>query len=772
MPEVLNNRVLNTSAWILGFTALTIATSKVFSGSIAANVFNVCAGFLLIGSWLFVQMRNRTSGLPRTGLEIPVLFFLVALSLSLGLSPLPRAGIEPLAWLFFGSVLFWMMTDCFLHPSMRSGFVTGLLIVTGFLLFSALLETYAWYLNWWAQAGSRQVLPPVPYRFMSLINSPNLLMMFANLAAPLAVVQFLKKDSRTWRIAGSLWLVMYLFVLPFSSSRGGWLGAAAWICTLMLFWLSGKQRRLAINNLIRRQRVKVMGGGLVFALAGGIGAFYFYKIFAAANPTHGNPFSLNREHIWAGAITYFKSSPWFGVGPGQVGLAYLLNNQTYPTQFWPWNAHSTLHQVLAESGLIGFLALVVLIGVTIFQLVRAYRATSVEERPYVWAVWAGLASMSMHGLFEDYTFWPILVTVPILLTAYNLAAAKQIKRFHRIPIASLTIPTVLLGGLALFQLWSSIPAKQGATLASQGNWSAAARKAEVSIQRDPWLPLYYSQAGLSWARAWQQTGDPADLEQATQRLSEHVSLEPDNSILFADLAVLEWQSGFQEQALLDIQKAIVLSPGEFTFPLNYGWFLEMSGYSTKAVEQYRLALSMAPGTATHPFWSATPLRKSLVKNIQSPSSMPVWRQAQAEVARDNLDEARKLLALSAANGENNTAIQVSWAQYYAASEDAVANTKAIEDLPVRADEFYWNFYNILNQYYFYFGRGGIPTAVVPGYLKLNENVGQYPLFEQLYQAQVKAGQCSAAKQTWQVLQRELTGGELPKHGYPPAPDCP
>jgi hypothetical protein len=84
---------------------------------------------------------------------------------------------------------------------------------------------------------------------------------------------------------------------------------------------------------------------------------------------------------------------------------------------------------------------------------------------------------------------------------------------------------------------------------------------------------------------------------------------------------------------------------------------------------------------------------------------------------------------------------------------------------------YWDFAGALTPYYSYFGRKGPSTAVSPGFLKLGRDAGQFALLDHLYQRQVAAGDCQSASETWEILQRELRGGEWYQGLYPQMPAC-
>jgi hypothetical protein len=65
-------------------------------------------------------------------------------------------------------------------------------------------------------------------------------------------------------------------------------------------------------------------------------------------------------------------------------------------------------------------------------------------------------------------------------------------------------------------------------------------------------------------------------------------------------------------------------------------------------------------------------------------------------------------------------------------------------------------------------RAGFDLQIVPGYLVLSPDVGQFDALESYYHLRVKEEGCAAAAETWEILQRAIRGGAL---GPLPAPDC-
>jgi hypothetical protein len=232
--------------WGFGLAAV-LSVNFLFYGDLVVSAVCLGVGLLIIGGWLAMRGVRQGASLPRTGMEIPLLAMLVGALLSQALSPNPRSGLERMAWFVVLSVVFYFLIDIAATPAFRELQRGALLVVTWPVALSSLLSLYVQYNGWWSQVGSTQVMPPFPFRFVTFVGHPNVYMGLANLVAPVALVMFLSTRSRVNRVIAGLWLVTYAVSVPFSSSRGGWLGMAAWVVVLGGLWLvdSGRWARIA-----------------------------------------------------------------------------------------------------------------------------------------------------------------------------------------------------------------------------------------------------------------------------------------------------------------------------------------------------------------------------------------------------------------------------------------------------------------------------------------------------------------------------------------------
>lgn len=730
---------------------------------------SLISGGVFVGGifvWLLIKKRLSFS---ISGLEIPILVFLASVLTSLVFSPAPLNGIERIAWFIAYIVWFYIILELYRAQGVAAVVRNGLLLISGILLLQVILETYVWYMGWWAAVGSRTEMPPFAYRFKGFFGSNNF-MGFVNLCAPVALISFFKAKKLVSRTFFALWLVLYAVTVPFSSSRGGWLGTAAWIGSMTILWLAEGTRLNSMMGNVRRYWPRFVFFSLfAIALLSTLG-LWFYNTFAASHPTHGSGIAINREHIWGGALALWKTSPLVGIGPGLVSPAFLNVTSSFPAGWWPKNAHSIPLQMLAEFGLFGFIAFSTLMISTLIALKRAYQASPAQDRDWKKASLAALASVFVHGLFDDFSWLPVIVGLFLLHAAAVLSNPLNNVNDRSIPIWALAVPALASAALGIYSLWAYTPLIEAISL-SNSDWHKAALKTEEAVYRNPSLPFYKFQTGVAWSMNWQQNGDRSSLIRAVDRFKEVVRMEPSNSVAWANLAVLNWHSGNRPEALDAIHKAIRLSPKESSFYLNYGWFLEQSGQDQLAIIEYQKAMDLAPWTTDHPYWQGTAVRKAAISTFpEKEQPIPYWKQAAADLQNGDTAAYKKNIMFSEIYREPAAARLAS----LTASTTLQGTNKdehILETLLWSVQSRYGYFYGDGYLYNSAYNRSGLSRMIVPGYIMVSENNLQFSGLEKLYEIQVSEENCSEALFTWEVLQRELHAGELNKAKIPSSSLC-
>lgn len=209
-----------------------------------------------------------------------------------------------------------------------------------------------------------------------------------------------------------------LLGLYLSFSRGAWLGAAAAGLALALAY--PKRGWLGVGLV-------VLGllGGFFLAQAGLLPASLTSRL-AALNDfttfTDARGFNLTPENFalverlahWQAALEMARAHPWLGVGLGNYSAAY----PTYHLLNWPnalGHAHMIFLNVLAETGLLGLGAYLLLWGGVIAFTMHACRRTHGLPRGLALGLLGAWAHLTAHQLVDNLYVNNLHFTIAVLL---------------------------------------------------------------------------------------------------------------------------------------------------------------------------------------------------------------------------------------------------------------------------------------------------------------------------------------------------------------------
>jgi len=119
--------------------------------------------------------------------------------------------------------------------------------------------------------------------------------------------------------------------------------------------------------------------------------------------------NLERINRWSCAYRMWKDKPVFGFGPGTYQFEYGRYQRSYEktrisTDFGTrGNAHSEYLGPLSESGALGLLSILLVIGTTFYTGIRVYFSSKKRSiRIFSLAVLTGLSSYYLHGLLNNF----------------------------------------------------------------------------------------------------------------------------------------------------------------------------------------------------------------------------------------------------------------------------------------------------------------------------------------------------------------------------------
>jgi O-antigen ligase len=259
----------------------------------------------------------------------------------------------------------------------------------------------------WVQVTGTHTASADSLRVFGTFGQPNPYSGYLNFSLPLALVLiFLSKDVRErWLAAASAILIAGAEVL--ADSRGGDLGLAAAAIVLIVVGL-------------RRERL--VGLALLILIPLGAIAWFAHLIPAhirnsliaqvSIGPVTNANFSVQeRLAHWVAGLRMFRAHPLLGVGAGNYGAAY----PQYQLPDWMealGQAHNYYINAAAETGILGLLAILALVGIALFV---GWRATRMQANQWKagaqygarlgWALALGLLAVlvaqSVHNLTDD-----------------------------------------------------------------------------------------------------------------------------------------------------------------------------------------------------------------------------------------------------------------------------------------------------------------------------------------------------------------------------------
>ncbi|HXF49203.1 MAG TPA: O-antigen ligase family protein [Verrucomicrobiae bacterium] len=360
IPYLIGGIAIQPVDWIAIFLVFAVALKRILSGS----------GFFI-----------------RTGLEKPIGIFLVAIALGLFGAPDLEAGI--INWghtaLYF-LAFYAMAADWKDVPPER--------IWRGYF-FWALLAALSASWQFFTSGGGRSLgLAGIPLNHLII---PVLCFELARLSLGL-------KTGRWWVV------VLFALAALATQTRGVWLGVGV----LLAVWpITGYLLRRFKWLPVRRLVIRVSGAVLLFvvlllALAPLLGQV---ERRAAQLAEQGGTVYL-RLFLWGVAWKLFLSHPVAGIGMGQFAgeMAQFpeMKNIAVFESVHGLSTHNLLLAFLAETGLVGTLAFLLLLASTVrFAWKRVQGARTLEELGWRWGFLMVFTVFSLSYLFAgtwDYTF--------------------------------------------------------------------------------------------------------------------------------------------------------------------------------------------------------------------------------------------------------------------------------------------------------------------------------------------------------------------------------
>ncbi len=275
-------------------------------------------------------------------------------------------------------------------------------------------------------------IPNSVYQWFPLLLSdavhPNVMATLMLVVWPLPFAFFLTIQHSKWlpyrliRMSGAVVAVYMGGILLLTRSRGGYIAAAVAVVTVL--WLS-RQRFLALLITVTS------------AAAGFWFASDLSQVSSAAVSAVADTDTLSfRLMVWQTAVSMIRDFPFTGVGMGTFNDVAV---RLYPFPIVSTlGTHNLYLQVAVDLGLIGLIAFLAIVCVTIAQARMAYKAVRQSDDKLLQAavigLFAGFISFLVHGLVDitvwgtRMAFWP-WVLIALLTAVYHITVQEQTADF-------------------------------------------------------------------------------------------------------------------------------------------------------------------------------------------------------------------------------------------------------------------------------------------------------------------------------------------------------
>jgi len=319
---------------------------------------------------------------------------------------------------FYYAILDWVRTEDDLKAILRALLISTIMVAL-FGFYQFIIGDYSSLYNALYPIQEEALKnPPWAGRITSFLSHYNGAAAYLNMVVPFCIALAVRARERMSRLLAGVCLVLSSIAVLLTQSRGGLL---AYVAVLLISVCLLAQTRAA--------RFRWLAVVVVFSLAS---AFFAGQIFERLSGIDSNT-EVTRLGIWAGAGLLFLGNPIVGVGYGNFKLA-LTSAIAVPDGFM-LDAHNLYLELLAETGVVGFLAFAILIVTCLRCASRMQRESlSVTEAVIGIATIAAIGSVLVHGTVE-YVFHNAPQCAALFFMLLALLGSYEFRRSHAGAIA-------------------------------------------------------------------------------------------------------------------------------------------------------------------------------------------------------------------------------------------------------------------------------------------------------------------------------------------------
>jgi O-antigen ligase/Tfp pilus assembly protein PilF len=592
-------------------------TSEVFEFNKMVLVYILTT--LITCTWIVRMVSEKKFIFRRTILDIPLLVFIGSQVISTIISIDPLTSLLGYYSRFNGglvsvicyAVLYWAFVSN-IDPKRSLKLIYITLISAALVSIYAVLEHFGIDKNVWQQ--------DVQSRVFSTLGQPNWLAAWVIALTPITWVFILKSKIKSL----SFWLyyglsILFFWTLIFTKSRSGYLGFAG---ASVIFWaLTAWQKKSEIKKLIIPF---ILVGISIFAVCLISGTEWTPSLHDLVNKsantqtqaidtgetaleTGGTESGTIREIVWKGAIQIWEHYPVFGTGVETFAYSYYLyrpveHNLTSEWDFIYNKAHNEYLNFAANSGTVGILSYLVLIGFAVFSFFK-YK----EDNPdFSFALLAGFASLLITNFF-GFSVVPTQLEL-FIFPAFIFALSKNEEKIknseelgsnQKIIIFIIVATATYLVFLTCHYWYADTLYAKGESYNTIGKPDVATEYLTQAIKQEPNQPLFYGDSnGLAMsytnlALAFNQQKEAMEAAElsnaAIAEISRAVSLSPANvNFKRVEFGIYVMLSAINPNYLIDARDtllaAIEQAPTDAKLYYNLGLIYARTGQTDLAIQ--------------------------------------------------------------------------------------------------------------------------------------------------------------------------------------------
>lgn len=592
----------------LAILYLTVVGGGAFTGLyiVEMRIISVASVVLAILVWLVVAARDP--GWRPTSAVAPAMgAVLAALAVSLATSSHPTIGLDYLGYAVLLAGAYLILQRLFAHAyfAARLGSLAVLLCLSLSVIYIVVV-VLTW-VDMWSYLG-RYITPPLRPDYEALTYGNPSAIAAAVILLWLASAAHLGFGTGRSRAIVLVLGALTAAVVFLSGSRGAWAGLAIAGAIVVPAWMLVGANRRAILDLVRSRSVRI-GAGV--ALLGGV------VLAVAFLPTIlsrlAEPASDLRSSLGAAAWRMFLEHPATGVGPGMFVVERASHALPTEIDYYVAHAHDIFVQTVAELGIVGVIAgLVVAVNVGLL-IRRGIRSDDPLRRRLGWAALAGVLYLMAHQLFDFYANMPAIgfflalsvARLDALTTRQTTPAPGSAGSRTRWPAWAPGVAMVaILVGSGLATAWLgrteslALAARDATTAANEGDWPVAMARAQAAVDGDPDMPPYLFTLGLAAANS-------GDLDLARDAFARTAALD-NYPTSWLNLAGIETALGHDEAAATALENAMRLGRIQPQVAVGAASLYVVLGDDDAAASAASDALADAPGLAGDPYWMSSP----------------------------------------------------------------------------------------------------------------------------------------------------------------------